>query len=62
MKTTTIFRSKWSGWSEGYGRREETIAIAADSFSAKAVFEAAVKRRPGEHIMVRQKARVIDDS
>jgi hypothetical protein len=33
--------------------------MAADLLAAKAAFEAAVKRRPGEHIMLRQKARVI---
>jgi hypothetical protein len=37
-------------WSEGYRRREETMATAADLFSAKAAFEAAVKRRPGQPI------------
>ncbi len=45
-------------WSDGYGRPEETIAMAADLLSAKA-FEAAMKRRPGEPIMLRHKARVI---
>jgi hypothetical protein len=53
-------------WSEGYGRREATIARAADSFSAKATFEATVKRRSVQPIVVRQKARVtmksVDDS
>jgi hypothetical protein len=33
--------------------------MTADLLSAKAAFEAAVKRRPGEPIMLRQKARVI---
>jgi hypothetical protein len=28
-------------WSEGYGKPEETIAMAADLLSAKAAFEAA---------------------
>jgi hypothetical protein len=46
-------------WSKGYGRPEETIAMAADLLSAKAAFEAAVTRRPGEPILLRQKARVI---
>jgi hypothetical protein len=46
-------------WSEGYGRLEETIAMAADLLSAKGAFEAAVKRRPGEPIILRLKARVI---
>jgi hypothetical protein len=46
-------------WTKGYGRPEETIAMAADLLSAKAAFEAAVKRRPGVPILLRQKARVI---
>jgi hypothetical protein len=53
-------------WSEGYGRPEETIAMAGDLLSAKAAFEAAVKRRPGESIRFRaQSARcpeVINDN
>jgi hypothetical protein len=49
-------------WSKGYGRPEETIAMAADLLSAKAAFEAAVKRRPGEPILLRHKARVIQKS
>jgi hypothetical protein len=53
-------------WSEGYGRPEETIAMAGDLLSAKAAFEAAVKRRPGESILFRaQSARcpeVINDN
>jgi hypothetical protein len=49
-------------WSEGYARLEETIAMAADLLSAKGAFEAAVKRRPGERIMLRHKARVIQKS
>lgn len=46
-------------WSEGYGEPEETIAMAADLLSARAAYEAAVKRRPGEPILLSQKARVI---
>lgn len=49
-------------WSKGYGEPEETIAMAADLLSAKAAYEAAVKRRPGEPILLRQKARVIQKS
>jgi hypothetical protein len=45
-------------WSK-YGEPKETIAMCADLLSAKAAFEAAVKRRPGEPILLRQKARVI---
>jgi hypothetical protein len=36
--------------------------MAADLLSAKAAFEAAVKRRPGEPILLRHKARVIQKS
>jgi hypothetical protein len=49
-------------WSAGYGRPEETIAMAADLLSAKGAFEAAVKRRPGEHTLLRHKERVIQTS
>jgi hypothetical protein len=54
--------SKIERWTKGYGRPEETIAMAADLLSAKAAFEAAVKRRPGERISLRHKARVIQKS
>ena len=50
---------KLERWTKGYGRPEETIAMAADLLSAKAAFEAAVKRRPGEPILLGQKTRVI---
>jgi hypothetical protein len=43
-------------WSKGYGEPRETIAMCADLLSAKAAFETAVKRRPGEFILLRQKA------
>jgi hypothetical protein len=46
-------------WSEGYQRLEETIARAADYLTAKAAFEAAVKRRPTEPIMLRDRARIV---
>ena len=49
-------------WSEGYDQPEETISMAGDYLSAKAAFEAAVKRRPREWILLRQKARVISKS
>ena len=39
-------------------RLPATIAMAADFLSVKAALEAAVKRRPGVPIMLRQKARV----
>jgi hypothetical protein len=49
-------------WTKGYGEPEETIAMCADLLSGKAAFESAVKRRPGEYILLRQKARVIQKS
>ena len=49
-------------WSKGCGRAGGTIAMAADSLSAKAAFEVAVERRPGASILLRQRARVIRKS
>ena len=49
-------------WTKGYAEPEETIAMCADLISARAVFDAAVKRRPGEPLLLRQKARVIQKS
>ena len=46
-------------WSPGYQRLEETVARVADFLTAKAAYEALVKRRPGEAIMLRQGARVV---
>lgn len=46
-------------WSAGYGRLEETVARVADFVTARAAFEALVKRRPGEFILLRQGARVV---
>ena len=46
-------------WSEDFERLEETVARVADFLTAKAAYEALVKRRPGEPIMVRQGARVV---
>ena len=49
-------------WTKGYAEPEETIAMCADLISARAVFDAAVKRRPGEPLLLRHKARVIQKS
>jgi hypothetical protein len=46
-------------WSENFERLEETVARAADFLTAKAAYDALVKRWPGEPIMVRQGARVV---
>jgi hypothetical protein len=46
-------------WSSDFERLEETVARVADFLTAKAAYEALVKRRPGEAIMVRQGARVV---
>jgi hypothetical protein len=46
-------------WDEGFNRLLETLAAAGDFLTAKAAYEAAVKRRPGEPIMLRDRARVI---
>jgi hypothetical protein len=46
-------------WSKGFEHLEETVARAADFLTAKAAYEALVKRRPGEPIMIRQGARVV---
>ena len=49
-------------WTKGYAEPEETIAMCADLISARAVFDAAVKRGPGEPLLLRHKARVIQKS
>jgi uncharacterized SAM-dependent methyltransferase len=41
---------------------EMLIAASADLTVARAAFDAAVKRRPGEIILLRQKTRVIAQS
>ena len=38
---------------------EEIIAVTSDYATAKGAYEAAVKRRPGRFITLREKARVI---
>jgi hypothetical protein len=46
-------------WDEGFNHLLETLAATGDYLTAKAAYEAAVKRRPGEPIMLRDRARVI---
>jgi hypothetical protein len=41
---------------------EELIALTGDYRVAKAVYEEAVKRRPGRIVTLRQKTRVLADS
>ena len=49
-------------WSADFERLEETLARAAGFLTAKAAYEALVKRRPGEALMLRQGARVVRKS
>ena len=49
-------------WTKGYAEPEETIAMCADLLSARAAFDAAVKRGPDEPLLLRHKARVIQKS
>jgi hypothetical protein len=46
-------------WDFGWKRRLETLAATADFLTAKAAFEAAVKRRPGEPILLCDRARIV---
>ena len=46
-------------WDYGWKRRLETLAATADYLPAKAAFEAAVKRRPGEPILLCDRARIV---
>ena len=39
-------------WDDAWSKRLETLAMAGDFLTAKAAFEAAVKRRPGEPILL----------
>jgi hypothetical protein len=49
-------------WSPGYEQLKETVARVADFLTAKAAYEALVERRPGEPIVLRQGARVVQKS
>jgi hypothetical protein len=46
-------------WDDGWTKRLETLARAGDFLTAKAAFEAAVKRRPGEAILLCDRARIV---
>ena len=46
-------------WDDGWTKRLETLALAGDFLTAKAAFEAAVKRRPGEAILLCDRARIV---
>jgi hypothetical protein len=46
-------------WDDGWKRRLETLAATADFLTAKAAFEAAVKRRPREPILLCDRARIV---
>jgi hypothetical protein len=43
-------------WNEDWTKRAETLALTGDFLTAKAAFEAAVKRRPGEPILLCDRA------
>jgi hypothetical protein len=45
-------------WDRGWKRRLETLTVTADFLTAKAAFEAAVKRRPREPILC-DRARIV---
>lgn len=49
-------------WDDHDAQVEELIALLADHAAACAAFAAAVKRRPGRVIVLRQKSRVLADS
>jgi hypothetical protein len=46
-------------WDQGWKRRLETLATAGDFLTAKAAFMAAVQRRPGEPILLCDRARIV---
>ena len=46
-------------WNEGWTKRLETLAKAGDFPTAKAAFDAAVARRPGQAILLCDRARII---
>jgi hypothetical protein len=49
-------------WDDRDTRVEELIALVADHAVARAAFVEAVRRRPGNVIILRQKSRVLADS
>ena len=46
-------------WDDKDTHIEEIIALTSDYATAKGAYEAAVKRRPGRFIALRERARVI---
>ena len=46
-------------WDAAWSRRLETLATAGDFLTAKAAFEAVVRRRPGEPILLCDRARIV---
>jgi cytochrome c-type biogenesis protein CcmH/NrfG len=46
-------------WDSSWKRRLATLAATADFLTAKAAFEAAVKRRPEEPILLCDRARIV---
>ena len=46
-------------WDSGWKRRLETLAATGDFLTARAAFKAAVKRRPGEPILLCDRARIV---
>jgi hypothetical protein len=49
-------------WDDKDSHIEEIIALTSDYATAKSAYEAAVKRRSGRFITLRQKARVIQST
>ena len=49
-------------WDDEDSHIEEIIALTSDYATAKSAVEAAVKRRPGRFITLRQKARIIQST
>ena len=49
-------------WDDKDSHIEEVIALTSDYATAKSAYEAAVKRRPGRFITLRQKARIIQST
>lgn len=46
-------------WDPGWTRRLETLATAGDFLTAKAAFEAAVRLRLGEPLLLCDRARIV---
>jgi hypothetical protein len=46
-------------WDQCWKKRLETLATAGDFLTARAAFEATVKRRPGDPILLCDRARIV---